>query len=87
MACVAFSIKLRKQIRQLPKIMNLEICENYSLLFIFIHSCPYAGPSRPGDPVRSVAVGRGARDRAHVPAPERYADWPGRPMRGGVDQI
>ena len=37
---VAFQSILRKQIRKLPKIENSEICENYSIFFNIIHSCP-----------------------------------------------
>ena len=40
-----FQSNLRKQIRKLPKILKSS-CENYSLLFIIIHSCPYSGRSR-----------------------------------------
>ena len=44
-----FQSNLRKQIRNLPKILNFQFCENYSLLFKIIHWCPYSFGGRAND--------------------------------------
>ena len=63
-----------------------EICENYSILFIIIHSCPYRGCARVPRRRRGGA-GLGPRLRRRLPprraAAARALRRGGEPRRGG----
>ena len=67
-ACVASSIKFAKTNQKIAENseIRLLVCENYSLLFILIHSCPYSLGSmwkRARKPRASVSPRRRARSR------------------------
>ena len=51
-ACVAFSIKFAKTNQIIAENSEIRFCENYSLLFIIIHLCPYRDRALRGPPPR-----------------------------------